>query len=262
MFLAAALFLPLLLPAHSQTSSSTAVSPGKELSLHEIVDRANKALRGDTSHARLTMTITTPSWERRLDVEGWNRDRKLAFILIHAPPKDAGNVTLRRHSEMWAWLPRVERVIKVPPTMMHSSWQGSDFTYEDIVKADSIVKDYEHKLLGKTPEEGRTVYQIQAVPKPDAPVVWGQVLFWAAVYPGDEVVGLKEEDYSERGELIRTITLSDIKRMGGRLVPARLECLPHKKLGQKTTLQYHDIEFDIPLPDSFFSLSRLQKGVR
>ena len=262
MFLAAALFLPLLLPAHSQTSSSTAVSPGKELSLHEIVDRANKALRGDTSHARLTMTITTPSWERKLDVEGWNRDRKLAFILIHAPPKDAGNVTLRRHNEMWAWLPRVERVIKVPPTMMHSSWQGSDFTYEDIVKADSIVKDYEHKLLGKTPEEGRTVYKIQADPKPDAPVVWGKVLFWAAVYPGDEVVGLKEEDYSERGELIRTITLSDIKRMGGRLVPARLECQPHKKPGQKTSLQYHEIEFDIPLEDSFFSLSRLQKGVR
>ncbi|MCX5794122.1 MAG: outer membrane lipoprotein-sorting protein [Elusimicrobia bacterium] len=233
-----------------------------DLSLHEIVDRANKALRGDTSHARLTMTITTPSWERKLDVEGWNRDRKLAFILIHAPPKDAGNVTLRRRDEMWAWLPRVERVIKVPPTMMHSSWQGSDFTYEDIVKADSIVKDYEHKLLDKTPEEGRTVYRIQADPKPDAPVVWGKVLFWAAVYPGDEVVGLKEEDYSERGELIRTITLSDIKRMGGRLVPARLQCQPHKKPGQKTSLQYHEIEFDIPLADGFFSLSRLQKGVR
>jgi outer membrane lipoprotein-sorting protein len=239
-----------------------AAAPAAELTLHEIVDRANKAARGDTSHARLTMTITTPSWERRLSIEGWNRDRKLAFITIHAPAKDKGNVTLRRHSEMWAWIPRVERVIKVPPTMMHSSWQGSDFTYEDIVKADSIVKDYTHTLLEKTPEAGRTVYKIQGDPKPDAPVVWGKVLFWAAVYPGDEVVGLKEEDYSERGELIRTITLSDVKRMGGRLLPARMECRPHRKPGQRTAIQYRDIEFDIPLPDSFFSLSRLQKGVR
>ncbi|MDD5628579.1 MAG: outer membrane lipoprotein-sorting protein [Elusimicrobia bacterium] len=242
--------------------AAAAAGSAADLTVSEIVDRANKALRGDTSHARLTMTITTPSWERRLDVEGWNRERKLAFILVHAPPKDAGNVTLRRGNEMWVWLPRVERVIKVPPTMMHSSWQGSDFTYEDIVKADSIVKDYEHKLVQKTPEEGRTVYEIQADPKPHAPVVWGKVLFWAAVYPGDEVVGLKEEDYSERGELIRTITLSDIKRMGGRLIPTRLECRPHRKPGQRTAIHYRDIEFDIPLEDSFFSLSRLQKGVR
>jgi len=244
------------------SAPAAASAPERELTVREIVDRANKALRGNTSHARLTMDIVTPSWERRLDVEGWNRDRELAFILIHAPPKEQGTVTLRRRNEMWLWLPRVERVVKVPPSMMHNSWQGSDFTYEDIVKADSIVQDYTHRLLERTPEDGRIVYKIQADPKPEAPVVWGKVLFWAAVYPGDEVVGLKEEDYSERGELVRTITLSDIKRMGGRLVPARLECRPWRKPGQKTTLQYRDIEFDLPLETSFFSLSRLQRGVR
>jgi hypothetical protein len=239
-----------------------AAPAGAEMTLHEIVDRANKALRGNTSHASLTMSIVTPSWKRQLDIEGWNRDRQMAFIVIHAPPKDKGNVTLRRKTEMWVWLPRVERVIKIPPNMMHTSWQGSDFTYEDIVKADSIVKDYEHKLIDKTPEEGRTVYKIEGIPKPDAPVVWGKVLFWAAVYPGDEVVGVKEEDYSERGELVRTIMLSDVKRLGGRLVPARLDCQPHRKPGQHTTLEYHSLEFDIPLEDSFFNLSRLQKGVK
>jgi len=241
---------------------SAAATASAELSLHEIVDRANKALRGETSHARLTMTIVTPSWRRTLNIEGFNRGRDMAFILIHSPPKDKGNVTLRRHNEMWLWLPRVERVIKVPPTMMHSSWQGSDFTYEDIIKSDSIVKDYEHRLLDKTPEEGRTVYRIEALPKPEAPVVWGKVILRVAAYPSDEVVALREEDYSERGELVRTIALSGIERMGGRLVPTRLECQPHKKPGQRTILAYRDIEFDIRIDDSFFSLARLQKGVR
>jgi hypoxanthine-DNA glycosylase len=258
------LYLALLIaavPARAQDASTPTAKPAKELTLYDIVDRANKALRGDSSHGRMTMTIVTPKWQRVMEVEGWNRQREYAFILIHAPAKEKGNITLRRKNEMWVWLPRVERVIKVPPTMMHSSWQGSDFTYEDIVKADSVVKDYTHTLLSKKVEADRVVYKIQGDPKQDAPVVWGKVIMDVAVY-GEEAVPLKEEDYSERGSLERTITLSQIKRMGGRLLPAKLECVPSRKAGQKTTLEYHSLEFDIPLEDSFFSLSKLQKGAR
>ncbi len=254
--------MPLLL---ALLASLLAPACASELTILQIVDRSNKALRGDSSHARLTMTIVTPAWTRSLEVEGWNWGRQFAFIRIHSPAKDKGNITLRRRNEMWLWLQKVERVIKIPPTMMHSSWQGSDFTYEDIVKADSIVKDYEHELLEKTQEEGRTVYKILARPKPDAPVVWGKVIVWAAVFgegEAAEAVPLKEEDYSERGELIRTLTLSGIKRMGGRLVPARLECVPAKKPGKKTVVEYNSLDFDIPIGDDFFSLSRLQKGVK
>lgn len=231
-----------------------------ELEVRELIDRANKALRGDSSRGRLTMTIENPEWTRSLEVEGWNKDRAYAFIVIRSPAKERGNTTLRRKNDMWAWLPKVERVIKIPPTMMHSAWQGSDFTYEDIVKADSIVKDYTHKLLKTVKEDGRTVYHIEAMPKADAPVVWGKVLSTVALYDDQSVVPLKEEDFSERGELIRTITLSDIKIMSGRRVPSRLECVPAKKKGQRTTLQYSELEFDIPLSDDFFSYARLQKA--
>ena len=232
-----------------------------DLDVRELVDRANKALRGDSSRGRLVMTIETPDWKRAVEIEGWNKDRSMAFIVVRAPAKDRGQTTLRRKNEMWVWLPKVERVIKIPPTMMHSSWQGSDFTYEDIVKADSIVKDYSHKLLSTKKEEGRTVYHIEALPKPDAPVVWGKVLTDVAVYDDDQsVVPLLEEDYSERGELIRTMTLSDVKRLGGRRVPARLVCQPAGKKGQRTTIQYLELEFDVPLGDDFFSYARLQKA--
>lgn len=233
---------------------------GAEPSIHDLVDKANKALRGDSSHGRLIMTIETPEWKRSLEIEGWNKDRTFAFIKIKSPAKERGNTTLRRKTEMWVWLPKVERVIKIPPTMMHSTWQGSDFTYEDIVKADSIVKDYTHKLLKTTKEEGRTIYHIEALPKPDAPVVWGKVLTDVALYDDGSVIPVNERDYSERGELIRTITLSDVKIMSGRRVPARLECVPAKKPGQRTVLHYQELEFDIPLSDDFFSYQRLQKG--
>lgn len=238
-------------PAAAQTA------PAK--SATEIVDMANKVLRGDSSHAKIKMTITDPKWERSLEVEAWNHGRTKAYIVIHAPPKEKGTTTLRRGPEMWMWMPRVERTMKVPPSMMHSSWQGSDFTYEDIVKADSIVKDYTHKVLKTEPGPEFELRLIEALPKPDAPVVWGKVLFTVAVYPDGWVIPVKEEDYSERGELIRTITLSRVKVMGGRRVPTRLECAPTRTPGRRTVLDYGLIEFDLDLPDSFFSVSRLRK---
>ena len=248
-----ALVLALLLvsPAAAQTSSTRTVT--------QLVDMANKVLRGDSSHARIKMTIVDPKWERSLEVEAWNHGRTRAYIVIHAPPKEKGTTTLRRGEEMWMWMPRVERTMKVPPSMMHSSWQGSDFTYEDIVKADSIVKDYTHKLLKTEKADGYDAHLIEATPKPDAPVVWGKVLFSVGVFPDGWVIPLKEEDYSERGELIRTITLSKVKEMGGRRVPTRLECVPTRTPGRKTVLDYGLIEFDMDLPDSFFSVSRLRK---
>ncbi|HVE12890.1 MAG TPA: outer membrane lipoprotein-sorting protein [Elusimicrobiota bacterium] len=236
-----------------------AAAQAPKLTVHEVVDRANKVLRGDSSRARVLMSITTPDWSRELDIESWNSGRTKALILIHAPPKEKGTATLRRGEEMWMWMARVERLLKIPPAMMHSSWQGSDFDYEDIVKADSIVKDYEHKLLKSSPGPGYDVYRIQADPKPDAPVVWGKVLFEAGVFPDGWVIPLREEDYNERGELVRTIVLSQVRELGGRRVPTRLECAPERKKGRKTVLTYRDIQFDVNLPDSFFSVSRLQK---
>jgi outer membrane lipoprotein-sorting protein len=240
---------------------ASASARAADVDVKELVDRANKALRGDSSHDRVTMTVETPEWSRTLDVEGWNKSRTFAFIVIRAPAKEKGETTLRRNNEMWLWMPKVERVVKIPPTMMHSAWQGSDFTYEDIVKADSVVKDYDHTLLSKRREDGRTVYHIQGIPKPDAPVVWGKVISDVALYDADgAVVPLKEEDYSERGELIRTITLSDVKILGGRRVPSRLECVPTAKKGQRTILIYRDLQFDVSMPDDFFSYQRLQRG--
>ncbi|MFH2202962.1 MAG: outer membrane lipoprotein-sorting protein [Elusimicrobiota bacterium] len=225
----------------------------------QIVDEANKLLRGNSSHTRLTMTVVTPKWTRALDIEAWNKGREMAYILIHDPPKEKGTTTLRRGSEMWTWMARVERLLKVPPTMMHSSWQGSDFTYEDIVKADSIFKDYTHRLVKVTPGKPYAVHRIEATPKPDAPVVWGKIFFEAGVYPDGWVIPLGEEDYNERGELVRTIRLGEVKIMDGRRVPSRMECLPERKKGRRTVIQYREIQFDIKVPDSFFSVSRLQK---
>lgn len=260
------------LPAFCALSARAAPSPprlgasgtvreenGRAPTPAEIVDAANKLMRGDSSHTVLSMKVVSPKWERTLDIEAWNKGRKMALIVIHSPAKEKGTTTLRREGEMWTWMARVERLMKVPPTMMHSSWQGSDFTYEDIVKADSIVKDYSHKTLSVTPGKEYDVHSIEATPKPDAPVVWGKVLFRAGVYPDGWIVPIGEEDYNERGELVRTISLSEIKAMDGRRVPTRMICVPEREKERRTEILYKNIVFDVELPDAFFSVGRLQK---
>lgn len=229
-----------------------------ETTADRIVDEANQLLRGQSSHSRVTMTIETPKWKRTLDIEAWNHGRTRALMRIHAPAKERGNGTLKVGQEIWNWLPSVERVIKIPPSMMHSSWMGSDFTYEDVVKADSIVKDYTHKILEKTEEGGVTHYRIESDPKPDAPVVWGKILS-SIDRDAQGVIPRREEDFSERGERMRTLDFLDVKTMGGKRVPTRIECVPLKKPGHKTTLVYHRLEFDLPFAPDFFGLRTLQK---
>ncbi len=234
---------------------------GQERSATELMDQANKLLRGQSSHSEITMTISTPKWERKLEIEGWNEGREKSLMRIHSPAKERGNGTLKISKELWNWLPKVERVIKIPPSMMNSSWMGSDFTYNDVVKADSIVKDYTHKILEKKSLSEGTLYLIEALPKEAAAVVWGKVLMEILV-EGDEIFPVKEEDYSERGEKMRTLQFLEIQTMGGRRIPTRMECVPHKKAGHKTTITYKKFAVDIQFPPHFFSLKTLQQPLQ
>ncbi|OGR87493.1 MAG: hypothetical protein A3A86_01675 [Elusimicrobia bacterium RIFCSPLOWO2_01_FULL_60_11] len=233
----------------------------RAMSATELVDKSNELLRGQSSHARVTMKIDTPRWERTLEVEVWNQGRQRALMRIQAPAKERGNGTLRIDKEIWNWLPAVERVIKIPPSMMQASWMGSDFTFDDMVKADSVVKDYTHSILEEKKEGNRTVYKIEAIPRPDAPVVWGKVLLTISEEEG-RVLPVQEEDYSERGEHMRTIRFSAVKELGGRVIPTKLECIPHKKPGQKTTLLYRQFDVDVSFGADFFGLSTLQKPLQ
>jgi outer membrane lipoprotein-sorting protein len=232
-----------------------------EMSVEEIVDRANKLLRGQSSHSLITMTISTPKWERSLKIEAWNQGRNRALMKILSPAKERGNGTLKIEKELWNWLPSVERVIKIPPSMMHSSWMGSDFTYEDVVKADSIVKDYTHKFVKKEKEGRRTLYVIESVPKPDAPVVWGKIILEVFV-EGAEVIPLKDQDYSERGEHMRTLSFSDVRMIEGRRIPTRIECAPLRKPANRTVISYHQFDVDLSFPPDFFGLSNLRKPLK
>lgn len=224
----------------------------------EVVERAEELLWGKTAVGDFEMTITTPAWARTLSLNVWMDRPTKSFLRIMAPAKDAGITSLRIESEMWNYLPAIERTIKIPPSLMLQPWLGSDFSNDDLVKESSLVTDYTHRLLGDKNIDGNDAWQVEALPKPDAAVVWGKIIY--SVRKAD-YVPLKLEYYDERGELIRTLSYSDIRSVGGRTIPTRWEMQPLSKPGKKTTIVVKSISYDKPVSADIFSLRNLkQKG--
>ena len=237
-----------LLEAHisaQQTEDATA-----------IVRKADERMRGKTSIAEMSITTTRPKWTRSMEIKAWTKGTEWALILVKSPAKDKGTSFLKRKKEVWNWLPTLERTIKLPPSMMSQSWMGTDFTNDDLVKESSVVDDYTHKLLGSEKQGDRDCYKIELIPKPDAAVVWGKILVWI---DKKDYLELRTEFYDENGALSQTMIGSDLKILGGKLLPAHIEMTPADKKGHKTEIVYKSLEFDKPLAESFFTTENMTK---
>jgi outer membrane lipoprotein-sorting protein len=224
----------------------------QEPAARDIVDRVESLLWGKTVQGEYEMTITTPRWQRTLALRAWMERPKRSFIRILAPAKEKGIGSLRIGAEMWNYLPNVERTIKIPPSMMLQPWMGSDFTNDDLVKSSSIVDDYVSRILR---EEG-PAYVLELMPKPDAAVVWGKILYWVRK---NDFIPLKEEFYDERGSLVRVMTYSEVRPMGGRTIPTKWEIRPSGKPGNSTTIVVKSAAYDRPIDPEVFTQRHLQQ---
>ncbi len=228
----------------------------QDLNGREILDRAENLLWGKTLQGEFEMSITTPRWQRALTLRAWMDRPKRSFIRILAPAKEAGIGSLRIGAEMWNYLPNIERTIKIPPSMMLQPWMGSDFTNDDLVKESSIVNDYTQRILNVETVAGAPAYVVEALPKADAAVVWGRIVYWVRKA---DFIPLKQEFYSERGELVRVMTFSEIRPIGGRTVPTKWELRPTDKPGNVTTVLLKTALYDGPIDSEIFTQRNLQK---
>ena len=217
---------------------------------YDIVKKSEDNARGFSSIANITIKTVRPKWSRSMSAKAWIKGNDLTLILITSPAKEKGVVFLKRFKEVWNWVPSIERNIKMPPSMMSQSWMGTDFTNDDLVKEASILEDYTHTIIGDTIINDRSCYKIELIPKPSAAVVWGKLLM--SIDRIDYLL-LHVEYYDEDDLLINTMYNSDIKILGGRLLPGKLEMTPSNKVGHKTVLIYNSIEFDVPMDDTFFT---------
>ena len=243
-----ALFIMMLLFISATAFSQTAT---------EVVRKAEENARGIKSlQAEMTMTIVRPKWSREVSMKMWSKGDDYALIYITGPKRDQGTANLKRGKEVWTWMPRVERTIKLPPSMMAQSWMGSDFTNDDLVREFSLSKDYTHILLEDSTIEDRKCWKIELTPKDDAAVVWGKVILFISQ---EGHLQLRSEYYDEDDYLINIMQGSEIKEMGGRTLPTKMEMIPVEEPGNKTVLTYTSMLFDKAFDDSFFTLQNLKR---
>ena len=222
----------------------------------DIVRKSDEKMRGLSSYSEMTMQIIRPHWTRNMSMKAWTKGNDNSLILVTEPAQDKGSSSLKRGKEMWNWVPKIERIIKIAPSMLGQSWMGSDFTNDDLINQSSIVVDYTHEMLREEDFDGVKTWVIEAKPKPDAPVVWGKLVIWIS---SEEYNQRKVEFYDEFNELINTMSTYLVKQLGGRKLPTRQEMQPADKPGHKTVIILHKSQFDFDIPDSFFSQQNMRE---
>lgn len=226
---------------------------GASPSVDDLLNTVDELYRSNSSYAKVEMEVITPHWERKMKLDMWSKGLDKTFIRILSPKKDKGVATLRVKNNMWNYFPKIDRTIKIPPSMRMGAWMGSDFTNDDLVKETTLKKDYSSRLVS---QESEPHYIIELKPRKGTVSVWDKIQVFILK---KNMLPTKQEFYDERGNLVRTLLFKDIKVMDGRTLPSVMELIPHKKKGQKTIVRYLKAEFDKGIKKSIFTRKNLQK---
>lgn len=220
----------------------------------QVLAKLDDLYRSKSSISRMDIVVSGPRSSRSMRVRSWTRGEEEALIVIEAPPREAGITTLKVKDNLWNYLPRVARTVRVPASMMLGSWMGTDFTNDDLVRESSYRNDFVATLEGRA--ESPAGWKLSLVAKPGVVGRWAKL----ELVVDDELLPVQMTYFDRRGRLARTMTFDEVKVLGGRKVPAHMALTPADTEGQKTELRYLEMQFDVEVPDETFSLSRLEQN--
>ena len=221
-----------------------------------ILNNVDDIYRSNASHGILTLSVKTSNWQRSLTLEQWSKGNDMHLLKVLKPKKEKNLATLRVDKNVWNYMPKVKRVVKIPSSMMSSSWMGSHFTNDDLVKQSRMVIDYDFSITYEGLRDGVDIVEISCIPKKNAAVVWGKVE--VIVYRND-FIPLNIVYYDEDLKLSRTLKFSNIQVLGGKKIPLQMKMVPTDEPEESTAILWEKIEFDIVIKDDFFSLRKLQE---
>lgn len=248
--------LALALPFSFATSAALA-QPATDLQppdLAALSARLDRLYSSDASVARVELTITTPRNTRSLRMRMWSRGRDRALIVIEQPSRERGTATLRRDRNLWNYLPRISRTIRVPPSMMLSSWMGSDLTNDDLTRSSSFEEDFVGRVVGRSESPAGWLVRYDA--RDGVVGLWRRVEY---VVNDGGTIPLEARFYDRRMRLARVMRFSDVREMDGRRIPTRLTIEPRDREGHRTEMRYLEVDFDANVPSSTFSLTQLER---
>ncbi len=228
-------------------------SGGPPPDVEALLQHLDDLYRSTSSIARIQIDVTSARSTRVMRLQAWTRGEDNVLVVIEAPAREAGTATLRVGNNLWNHLPRIARTIRVPPAAMLGSWMGTDFTNDDLVKESSLHKDFVARIDRRSEQPAGWWLALEVKP--------GVVGRWARIdlLVSDDRLPVEERHYDRKGRLARTMSFDDVKVLGGRRLPAHITLVPTDSTGQRTEMRYLDLQFNVPLPEDTFSLSRLEQ---
>lgn len=219
-----------------------------------IIRQVEDNLNGKTLFLKITMVVKTKRTERKMEMESYSVGKDKSFIKITYPGKDKGITFLKTDNSMWQYVPRIEKIIKIPASMMLQSWMGSDFSNDDLVRESSISEDYTITLAGERDQE----YEVLLIPHDDAPVVWGKIIMF--VSKKFELPTMAKY-FDEDNVLVRTLYYKEMRQFGDRYYPSRwvMEPETEDRAGHQTTVIIDKAVFDSEISDSYFTKRALKR---
>ena len=228
-------------------------APAQEMDGREILRRIDDLYRGESSVARTTMNIKTEHWERTLEMQSYSKGTERSLVRIVRPKQEEGTATLKVEDNIWNYLPKTRRVMKIPASLMMGSWMGSHFTNDDLVQGSRMEDDYDFELVDRA-DAGH--WEITLVPKEDAPVVWGKIVI---ELQKDPLLPFWMEYYDEDGSLVRRADYGDVQTISDRTLPMSMRMVPTDKPDEFTEVHYQELRFDVELDDNLFSIQALKR---
>ena len=220
----------------------------------DLIRAAMQHWRGVTSYSEMTMTIHREDWQRSFSMQAWTEGDKQSLVRVTEPRRDAGNGSLVQDKSMWTYSPKINRILKVPASMMNQSWMGSDFSNKDISKSTDIIDQYDHRLVSTETRDGHLVYTIESIPHEDAAVVWGREV----IVIRDDYIMLSQQFWDQDNLLVKQMDTTSIAFMDNRHIAASMRMYQLETPAQWTEMTVDAIDFDIDIADSLFTLSNLR----
>lgn len=230
---------------------------GQDLTAKEIIKKSEDKVRGgEQAYTEITINIIRPKWTREMKLKSWAKGTNYSMILISSPSRDKGSVFLKADKQVWSYIPKFNRVTKLPPAAMSQSWMGTDLTNDDLVKESSKVDDFKYISLKDTIVDSLLCYQIELIPNEGTNIIWGKIKLYI---DKKDFITLRNENYDEDNELVNVLKASEIKVMSGIKIATRLEMIPTDKKGNKTIMSINKLDTNQQLGSSFFTKQNMQR---
>ena len=231
-------------------------SQSDDMSVQDIIKAMDNNLNAKSRVLTSRMIVHGRRASRTIESRNWVMGADQAFTEYLSPPREAGTKMLKLGDKLWTYSPQTDRVIQISGHMLRQSVMGSDMSYNDMMEDRPMEELYEATLEGSVMIDGRS-HWIMVLEARVKGLSYPKRRAWI---DKEYLLPTKEELYAKSGKLLKTSTMEGIKRVQGRWFPSRFVFKDELKRNSKgTEWVIDDIKFDVDIPDSRFSKSKLRK---